>query len=198
MIKATEYNIEPCGIAEVRDYIEKHHYSHNVNGVKITQCFKAEYNSKIIGGIIFGQLSTTAWRRFGNSEKEVLELRRLVLSDDVGKNGESRFIGYTLRWLKKNLREVKIIVSYADPYYGHTGIIYKASNFKLFGMSAKDKAFKDLDTGKIHHSRSLRTKYKGRYKPFVLKLREKKESGRLVPVDLPQKYCYIYRLNSSK
>lgn len=193
-IQAKDLKIINCDLKEIREFVEKNHYSHNVNGLKISFCFKIQFNDILIGGVIFGQMSTTAWKKFGNSEKEVLELRRLVLLDTAGKNSESRVIGYCLRYIKKNSPSVKVIVSYADPYHNHTGIIYKAANFEYVGLSGKDKGFIDIETGKIYHSRALRTKYKGDYKPFVKKLRLKLENNELKEIILPQKHCYIFRL----
>lgn len=194
MIKARELSIVPCELKEIKDFVETHHYSHNLNGVKITQCFSIKFNNDLVGGIVYGKLSTTAWKKFGKTEDEVLELRRLVLLDKCGKNSESRVIGNTIRWIKKNLKNITIIVSYADPNHGHEGIIYRASNFKHIGFSSADIGYKDLETGKIYHSRALRTKYKGDYKPFVKKLRLKKELGLLQEIKLKGKHCYIYKL----
>ena len=61
-------------------------------------------------------------------------------------------------------------------------------------MSGKDRGFRDIETGKTYHSRALRTKYKGDYKPFVKVLRDKLSKGILVPFELPRKYCYTYSL----
>ena len=197
-MKARELMFSPCSLVEIRKFVETYHYSHSVNGVKITQCFKAEYDGEIVGGIIYGQLSTTAWKKFGKTENEVLELRRLVLIDEAERNSESMFIGYTLKWLKGHLSFVKVVVSYADPNYGHTGIIYKASNFTFTGISAKDTGYRDIATGKTYHSRALRTKYKGRYKPFVMVLRDKLAKGELEQIELKGKYCYVYPIQRKK
>lgn len=193
-IKARYLDILPCSLKEIREFVESHHYSHNVNGVKITQCFKVVFNNLLVGGVIFGAISTTAWKKFVEKESDLLELRRLVLLDEVGRNSESRVVGFTLRWIKKNLQGVKKIVSYADPNYGHSGVIYRASNFKYLGISATDVGYKDKENGKIYHSRALRTKYKGEYKPFVKRLREKKENGLLEEIPLLGKHCYVYEL----
>jgi hypothetical protein len=101
-------------------------------------------------------------------------------------------IGWALRWLQKYATEVDIIVSYADPKHNHSGTIYRASNFEYRGISAPDKGFLDPETGKTYHSRAMRTKYKGDYKPFVKKLRAKLEAGMLDVVNLPGKHCYVY------
>jgi len=194
MIKAKELDFLPCDTKTVRGFIEKNHYSKSINGVKISQCFKAMYQDRLCGASLFGQLSTTAWKKFAKKETEVLELRRLVLLDECGKNSESRFVGYCLRWIKKNLKQVKVIVSYADPTFGHTGIIYKASNFTFAGMTPDDKGYIDPTTGKMYHSRALRTKYKGEYKPFVKRLRKMHRDGLLKEITLKGKYRYIYEL----
>lgn len=194
IISPKDLQISLCSIKDIREFIESNHYSHNVNGVKIKYCFKVCHQNRLVGGVIFGAISTTAWRKFSNAETKVLELRRLVLVDEAGKNSESRVIGYCLRTIKRIDKDIEIIVSYADPYYGHDGCIYRASNFKYLGLSSKDKGYLDTETKKVYHSRALRTKYKGEYKPFVKKLRDKLEKGLLIPIDIPGKHCYIYNL----
>ena len=196
-MKASDLVISPCLLADIRLFVETHHYSGSVNGVKVTTCYRVDHCGILVGAVIYGQMSTTAWKKFGRSEIEVLELRRLVLIDDAPKNSESRVVGWTLRHIRKNLPLVKVVVSYADPYYGHSGIIYKASNFKYLGMSAKDNGFHNPITGKTYHSRALRTKYNGDYKPFVKELRFLKEVGILQPVVLPGKHCYIYPIRGA-
>jgi len=195
-IKARDLTIKPCLVSDIKEFVEKHHYSGSINGVNISHCFEATYEKQLVGAAIFGEMATTAWRRFGGTEESVLELRRLVFLDCAGKNSESRMVGYCLRWIKKHAKHVKTVVSYADPHYGHTGTIYKASNFEFVGMSGKDTGYYDKETGKTYHSRALRVKYNGEFKPFVKKLREKKEDGLLVSVDLPGKYCFVYKTNT--
>jgi hypothetical protein len=143
-------------------------------------------------------MSTTAWKKFSDGENKVLELRRLVILDNAGKTSESHIISKTIKYLKKHFPLIEIIVSYADPMYGHTGTIYKASNFEYVGVSAADVGYFDPENGKTYHSRALRTKYKGDYKPFVKKLRSKLESGLLKKVELPGKHCYVYRMERRK
>lgn len=194
-MKASELVIEPCLLQTVKTFIEHNHYSKSVNGVKVAQCFSVTYGSRLVGAVLFGAMATTAWKKFADSESKVVELRRLVLLDEAEHNSESRVVGVTLRWLKTNT-DFEVVVSYADPYYGHRGTIYQATNFQYIGISGADTGFLDPETGRIYHSRALRTKYKGDYKPFVKKLREKHRLGLLELVKLPGKYCYIYQLHN--
>lgn len=194
-IKARDLKIEKCELSDIRSFVELNHYSHNVNGVKISHCFKVTHENVLVGGVIYGQMSTTAWKKFADIEYKVLELRRLVLIDSAGKNSESRVVGQTLRWVKENDTRVEVVVSYADPNHGHTGTIYKASNFTYKGLSASDKGYLDPESGKTYHSRALRTKYKGDYKPFVKRLRAKLEKGELKEIVLKGKHCFVYKFN---
>tara|TARA_R100000315_G_C5170792_1_gene98564 strand:+ start:78 stop:686 length:609 start_codon:yes stop_codon:yes gene_type:complete len=190
--------VSECDRKEIKNFVEKHHYSKSINGVKSSFCFSVKHCDVLVGGIIYGEMSTTAWKKFAKKENEVLELRRLVLLDECPKNSESRVISKSLLWINKNVKHVKRVVSYADPNYGHTGIIYRASNFNLHSMSAKDYGFKDKETGKVYHSRALRTRYKGDFKPFVKKLRAKLENGLLEKIDLKPKYCFVYDFRRKK
>ncbi|MCK4957764.1 MAG: hypothetical protein KAT00_00150 [Planctomycetes bacterium] len=193
-MKARELTIEPCDVRTVRAFIETNHYSKSINGVKISQCFAVTFEGVLVGAVLFGGLSTTAWKRFATSEREVLELRRLVLIDECPKNSESRTIAACLKWLSKNMPEVTTVVSYADPMFGHSGVVYRASNFRDDGTTPDDWGFLDPETGKTYHSRALRTKYKGEFKPFVRRLRAKLDAGLLVKTRLLGKHRYVYDL----
>ena len=192
-----DYVVRAVERSEVRDFIERHHYSHNINGLMSSYCF-AMYGQAgtMVGAMIYGKLGmANAWKKYGSSIDEVMELRRLVLVDDTPKNSESYFIGRTLRWLKANT-EVKTIVSYADPNYGHSGIIYRATNFEHVGMTAPGKVI--IWDGKKYHDKAIRTKYKGELKPFAKRLRQALEDGEAhYETQLP-KHIYVKNLRPGK
>ena len=192
-----DYVVRAVERSEVRDFIERHHYSHNINGLMSSYCF-AMYDQAdaMVGAMIYGKLGmANAWKKYGDSIDEVMELRRLVLVDDTPKNSESYFIGRTLRWLKANT-EVKTIVSYADPNYGHSGIIYRATNFEHVGMTAPGKVI--IWDGKKYHDKAIRTKYKGELKPFAKRLRQALEDGEAhYETQLP-KHIYVKNLRPGK
>lgn len=65
---------------------------------------------------------------------KVIELNRLWLDDELGPNSESWFVARTLRMLPP-----RIVVSYADPLFGHMGYIYRALNFRYAGWTDMDR-----------------------------------------------------------
>jgi hypothetical protein len=48
--------------------------------------------------------------------------------EDMPKNTESYCIGQSIKHLKKDKPEVKVLVSYSDISMGHVGYIYQATN----------------------------------------------------------------------
>ena len=191
---AINYKVKPVTRSEVKDFIEEHHYSHNINGLRISYCFGLYDDETLVGAMLYGGLAmANAWKKYGESEEEVLELRRLVLIDDTPRNSESFFIGHTLRWLKKNTK-VKTIVSYADPNYGHSGVIYRASNFTHVGMTSPGRVI--MYQGKKYHDKAIRTKYKGELKPFARELKAALDSGEAEYVKQKPKHIYVYKLKN--
>ena len=119
-----------------------------------------------------------------------LELRRLVCIDDTPKNTESYFIGKTLRWLKK-YTDKEVIVSFADQHYGHTGVIYKATNFEYYGETAKGSIL--MVDGKEMHSRSLNQLDR----PYGRELNRRYKAGdeNIFWKKTEPKHIYVYYLN---
>lgn len=189
------YEVKPVARKEIVDFIEKYHYSHNINGLSCKYCFGLYDNDTLIGAMIYGNLAmANAWKKYGESKEDVLELRRLVLIDDTAQFSESFFIGKTLRWLKRETK-VKIIVSYADPNYGHSGVIYKATNFTHVGMTSPGRVI--MWNGKKYHDKAIRTKYKGKLKPFAQELKNALESGEAYYVKQEPKHIYVKKLRES-
>jgi Fe-S cluster biosynthesis and repair protein YggX len=188
-----DYKVMLCDRKEIVSFVEHWHYSKNVNGLSSDYCFKLlDADNNMIGAMIYGKISmANVWKKYTKKESELIELKRLCCIDNTLKNTESYFIGYTLRWLKKNT-EIKTVISYADTTYLHEGTIYKASNFVHFGMTAKGKVI--MYNGKRYHDKTIRTKYKDNLKPFAIKIKEALKNGTAKYVETLGKHIYIYKL----
>ncbi len=192
MLTNGDFSVSPCERSEIKDFIEEYHYSGSINGVRSTYCFKMERNGELIGAMLYGQLAmANAYKKYADREEDVIELRRLCLIDDTPKNSESYFIGRTLRWLKKNT-DIRKVVSYADPNYGHQGTVYQATNFERVGMTAKGKVI--MWNGKKYHDKTIRTKYNGKLKPFAQRVKDALDSGEAHYVEQVPKVIYLMRL----
>ena len=181
----------------IKDFIEMNHYSGSINGCKVSHCFALHsVEGELVGAVLFGPLSTTAWKKYAENEKDVVELRRLVCLDECPRNTESWLIAQCLKVLKYE-KTFKVCVSYADPRHGHCGYIYQAANWNYEGQTATDTVLVTPE-GKEYHSRALRTKYNGDYKPFVKRLRAMQERGELTSKVVPGKHIYTYSLDKKQ
>ena len=193
---AITYTVEPCERKEIRDFIEKWHYSHNINGLLSQYCFKLMDGDTMVGAMIYGGLGmANCWKKYAENKEDIIELRRLCCIDNTPKNTESYFIGKTLKWLLKNT-SIKKVISYADNTYGHRGVIYQASNFKHLGKTAKGRVI--MWQGKRYHDKTIRTKYTGELKPFAKRVKEALEKGEAYYEETKGKEIYLYDLEGRR
>lgn len=165
----------------VKRFIEKNHYSKSARSLMQREVYGLYNKHKLIGVAVYGKPVGKNCNIYGN----ILELRRFCVLDDTPKNTESFFLGNTLKIIKKQ-NKYSGIITYADPNVGHTGIIYKASNFKYIGRE-KNNARTVIMNGKKHHIRQYYQKRNGEYTKDALKLQK---YGRMIKQE--KKYIYFY------
>lgn len=184
-----------CKLRDVYKFVDQHHYSKtHPSGADL--CFKMTTKDfSLVGAALFGYSVNPAAvcvTTESTNQHDYRELVRLVLLDEVPKNSESQFIGWCLRWLKKNTK-LLAVVSFADPQFGHTGIIYQASNWLYTGLQKQDRP-RMLINGTEIHPRSLYAKYGTSSKSkledqfgFIVTLKHR-----------TPKHRYVYILHGSK
>ena len=197
LMKVTDFTVELVQRNAVVGFIEKHHYSHNINGVQSYYHFGLFRDGKfglpeMIGAMLYAMPSmpSTAKKYNPINPTKCFELRRLVCIDDTPKNTESYFIGQTFKWLKQNT-DIEVIVSFADEEYGHSGIIYKATNFEYCGTTSPSK--KLIVDGKEYHSRSLNQSDR----PYGRELKRRYDAGdeNIYWKNTKFKHIYVYYFN---
>lgn len=178
----------------IKEFIENWHYSKSINGVKSSYCFGLYHDEVLIGAMLFGTLGmANAWKKYSDNPNDIIELRRLCCIDDTPKNTESFFIGHCLRFLKKQTK-IKHVVSYADANQSHTGIIYRATNFKYLGLTSGGRVILRLSDNKQYHDKTIRTYYKGKLKPFAQKIKDQLENGEAVYIKQIGKHIFYMKL----
>jgi len=196
-VSVKDFTVEEIPRKSVVKFIEKHHYSHNVNGVQSLYHYGlfTEGNfgiPKMIGAMMYAypSMPATAAKYNPINPEKCLELRRLVCIDDTPKNTESYFIGQTFKLLKRDT-DMEVIVSFADQHHGHTGVIYKATNFDYLGETAKGRIL--MVDGKETHSRSLNQIKR----PYGRELNRRYKAGdeNIFWKKTNPKHIYVYYLN---
>lgn len=173
--------IEVCRFKDIRHIFEEFHYKKGHMGGGISTCLKMLNGEALFGGMVIGK------PRHGGKYPNMLEIRRMALLDECPKNSESWFLGKALRWLRDNT-DAENILSYADGFVGHKETIYKASNFKLVGMTSE--SIHVFWNGVRYHPRSLSID-----RPYSYALRDAIKDGTATVEKGDPKCIYIYKIN---
>ena len=183
-----------CPLSDVSAFVKANHYSRTHHKV-VVHSFSLRMNGCLAGACLFGMaagnLKCMTVLRGHDNPRDYLELQRLVLLDEVPKNSESQFIAWCLRWLKKNT-ETKAIISFADPEHGHSGVVYKASNWIYTGrqVPARDRIYID---GKELHPKQFYNIYGT---SSITKLRELLPDKEITTGPRGTKHRYVYILKT--
>ena len=142
----SNYYVKPTTKDEVYDIVVNKHYAGRWTGASLIlgiyqigtnphQFFNV-ISDKLVGCVVYG--SPVA--RHGvksispNLEfDEVWELKRLWVEDGHGSNIESYSISQSIKYIKENYPNIKVLISYADPMENHLGLIYRATNWLYQG-----------------------------------------------------------------
>jgi hypothetical protein len=179
----------------VRKFLKRWHYSDYVNiQSKHTFCLFREGNfgiPEMVGVCIYTRPAgpSAGQSYYPEAPDKVLELRRLCLIDETPKNAESFFVSRTIKWLKGNT-DWEFILSYADMEQGHSGVIYRASNFEYLGVTGVGKTL-EVD-GKRFHIRTLSMLDR----PYGVEInrRYKEKDPNVKVLETLPKNIYIYKL----
>ena len=191
------FTIEEVPRKAVKSFIEKHHYSKSINGIQSYYHFGLYTDGnfglpKMVGAMLYGipSMPDTAAKYNPINPKRCMELRRLCCIDDTPKNTERDFIGKTFKLLKQTT-DMEVIVSFADQHHGHTGVIYKASNFDYLGETSGGRIL--MVDGKEMHSRSLNQLDR----PYGRELNRRYKAGdeNIFWKKTKPKHIYVYYLN---
>lgn len=141
-----------------RDLIINNHYSRKWNnagfGLYNFGFFRPD-SDVCIGVAVYGYMMHPKAKLFThpNPDALMLELNRMWISDELGKNAESLLIAHSLKQLPKLDKNIVAVQSFADGRLG-CGTIYKASNFKYYG-SHETVFAENKRTGEVNHTMNL-------------------------------------------
>jgi hypothetical protein len=145
--------VKRVSIKDVDDFVKRHYLGKRPAIVLLALVMLVD--ELACGCIVFSAPPRECNKRYGG---ETWELARLFIDDDLPKNSETWLISQGIKWIRKNHKNVKVLVSYADPSVGHSGTIYKASNWKSDGRTDEGRKtprcdYYDARTGKKYGRR---------------------------------------------
>lgn len=139
MIENKKYFVDTINSSKANKFTAYYHYS----GVGFKKAilnlgiYKKE-NNKLVGVLQWGcsyQDGIRLDRYVKNSidKSEYLELNRFCMADSEEMNSESQAISLGIKWIKQNMPNIRLLVSYAGRKEGNYGYIYQATNWKYLG-----------------------------------------------------------------
>lgn len=132
----------------------KWHYSKSVPVPPLVKVGAWE-KGVFVGVVIFSRgASSSLLKPYGLRQDEGCELTRIAMRKH--ESHVTRIVRLAVSFLKKHNSGLRLVVSFADPRYGHHGGIYQGGNWIYAGTTAPDREFwKD---GKRYHSRQVSEK----------------------------------------
>lgn len=141
-----EWVVIPISIGTARILIEKYHYAHSASNtcVYIHGLFKKgeefwENNCKGCAWWLPPTKNAAIATYPEGQWQKVLSLTRLVIVPDTPLNACSFLLGKSIKMIDKNKWEC--LVTYADTWQNHNGIIYKATNWEYMGLTNPSEVF---------------------------------------------------------
>ena len=170
------YSIGPASRTEAEPLVRAH-YLKRWPGVVVATLgmWKGPF---LVGVIVFALPPRETATRYRVSV--AWELARLYIMDSEPFNSETWFMAKAIKWVRSTFPAVQVLVSYADPSAGHTGVIYKAANWTPDGRTDQERKTPRFDYGvgtKVYSRRA--------HVP---------EGAAVVKVPRISKFRYIYRI----
>jgi len=177
------YSVSSIKVEFVKEWFLKKHYAKRI---PMTQfCFALYEEKRIVGVCSFGQTPSIQLNQsLSNGFFDVIELNRLIIDDNVKKNGLSFFVSKCLKLLPSPM----IVVSFADIEKNHIGYIYQATNWFYTGLNAQRFEWKSKSNPNLHY-RNIAERFKGVDKSKVSDLYKK---------PLSRKHRYVFFIGSKK
>ena len=131
----------------LRSFLDAYHYIGNGRG---GTAIGAYLNDLLIGCVVFSPLLRQNIRQQFIGVDKLIELSRFCIHPRYHKkNFASWLISQSMKFAS-----ISSVIAYADTTIGHTGVIYKASNFKLHHRVSADYWYVDRD-GFVMHKKTL-------------------------------------------
>lgn len=150
-LRSEDYTVKTISMSEAHRLVKEFHYS---RGGANTATFRhglfhvSDLDTPLGVAWWMPPTKSAALATYPEDWRAVLALSRLVVSPLVPTNGASFLLGKSEKLIRKDKRW-KCLVTYADTWQGHTGAIYKATNWNYIGKTSPGEVWLDPSSGKM-------------------------------------------------
>lgn len=155
------YRVAPVPHVLGRSFVAAHHYARGASNTSVF-CHGLWLGDELVGVAMWLPPTRVAAESVApqgsDSWRGVLALSRLAVAPSVPKNGASFLIGRSIRLICQDPRW-HTLLTYADTAQGHTGAIYRATNWTYLGSTRPGRRWAAAD-GRQASGKSTRNRTK--------------------------------------
>lgn len=143
-LRRSDWEVRTIPLYLAQELVKQHHYSGGGSNTATYRHGLFKRDSDACFGVAWWipPTKTAANATWPNNWQGVLSLTRLAIDPSVPKNGASFLLGKSMALIDR--QRWPCLVTYADEMQGHTGAIYRATNWEYCGMTVKSPCyFKD-------------------------------------------------------
>lgn len=181
------YEVRTAPLSVVQELVRQHHYARGGSNTATFRHALFERGSDIALGAAWWIPPTKAAALSVDEEwQRVINLTRFVIVPGMPTNAASFLLGASIRMIQADGR-FRTLLTYADEGQGHTGAIYRATNWDYLGIRPGEPVYLDgegrqvarkaggktrtnqqmLDLGYVNTGRTRKHKFVKRLKPRV-------------------------------
>jgi len=140
------YEVRSCPLKDGQELVRQHHYARGGSNTAVyMHGLYEKATGRLVGVAWWLPPTRVACESVNRAEwKRGLSLTRLVCVPDAPKNSASFLLGHSVRLIRRDKRFVSL-VTYADESQGHTGQIYRASNWTYVGRTGPTPRWLDKE-----------------------------------------------------
>lgn len=146
-IHARDYEVRTVSIEQCYDLVQAFHYSKGGSNTATYRhgLFHRSHFMRCLGiAWWIPPTRTAAEANFPQGDwRRVLSLSRLVCEQELGTNAESFLIGRSVRLIRQD-GNWDCLLTYAHTHIGHTGTIYRATNWEDMGLTKPEAVWVDI------------------------------------------------------
>jgi transposase-like protein len=142
--------VKAVDFKDVEAFLDRHHYQGSGrNGTTCVGCYNGD---ELVAVVTFGSVVRLEMaEKQSMATNEIRELMRLCIRPDVqSRNFATWLLARSRRVLREMEPNVELLISFADPNFGHVGTIYKADNWRFDGETSSSYWYVDPRSTIIH------------------------------------------------
>lgn len=146
-LKREEFEVRTAPLTVVQELVRRHHYARGgSNTATFRHVLYRKGEEEPLGAAWWIPPTKAAALSVDPDWRRVINLTRLVVVPGMPTNAASFLLGQSIRLIRQDGR-FRTLLTYADEGQGHTGAIYRATNWEYLGIRSGDPVYLD-DAGR--------------------------------------------------